>query len=95
MKFSVIPEDGTIVIDGVGVSSTDARVSSMVASDIHAMQYDDSKSIGHIEYKRDMYDKFPKGNEMIYELDTAKFKELHATIIAEYEAAAQERKDGV
>ena len=74
MKFSIIPEDGTIVIDGVGVSSTDARVSSMVASDIHAMQYDDSKSIGHIEYKRDMYDKFPKGNEMIYELLKARIE---------------------
>ena len=95
MKFSIIPEDGTIVIDGVGVSAADARVSSMVASDVHAIQYDDSRSIGHIEYKRDMYDKFPKGNEMIYELDTAKFKELHATLLAEYEAAEQERKDGV
>ena len=94
MKFSIIPEDGTIVIDGVGVSSADARVSSMTASDVHAIQYDDSKSIGHIEYKRDMYDKFPKGNEMIYDLDTAKYKELHATLMAEMEAE-QERKDGV
>ena len=92
MKFSIIPEDGSIVIDGIGVSSADARVSSMTASDVHAIQYDDSKSIGHIEYKRDMYDKFPKGNEMIYDLDTAKFKELHATLLAE---AEQERNDGV
>ena len=94
MKFSIIPEDGSIVIDGIGVSSADARVSSMTASDVHAIQYDDSKSIGHIEYKRDMYDKFPKGNEMIYDLDTAKYKELHATLMAEMEAE-QERKDGV
>lgn len=94
MKFSIIPEDGSIVIDGIGVATTDARVSSMIASDIHAIQYDDSKSIGHIEYKRDMYDKFPKGNEMIYDLDTAKFKELHATLMAEMEAE-KERNDGV
>ena len=90
MKFSIIPEDGVIVIDGVGVSTGDARVSSMVASDIHARQYDDSKSIGHIEYKREMYDKFPRGNEMIYELDTAKFRELHSKIVAEME---KERED--
>lgn len=90
MKFSIIPEDGVIVIDGVGASTGDARVSSMVASDVHAIQYDDSRSIGHIEYKRDLYDKTPKGNEMIYELDTAKFKELHSKVIAEME---KERED--
>ena len=85
MKFSIIPDDGTIVIDGVGISSQDDRVSSMVSSDIRAIQYDDSESIGHIEYKSGMYDRFPRDNEMIYDLDTTKFKELHSKMSAEKE----------
>ena len=95
MKFSIIPVDGKINIDGVAVVANDSRVSNMAGPDIHAIQYDDVKSIGHIEYVKDMYDKNPRGNEMIYDLDTEKFKELHATIMAEIEAAEQERKDGV
>ena len=91
MQISIVPIDGTIVIGGVGVTVTNDRLRSIVASDIHAIQYDESNSIGHIEYKRGPYDKNPRGNEMIYnEFDPSPFKELHAELLEEERLAIEQ-----
>ena len=95
MKISIIPSDKSITIDGVGAFANDGRVAAMAGSDVHAIQYDDSKSIGHIEYIREMYDPFPKQNEMIHdEFDIDKFKELHTKLLVET-AEAEERNQNV
>jgi len=93
MKFSIITDDNMIVIDGVAATSNDGRVASMAGSDVHAIQYDSSKSIGHIEYRREIDDKNHRGNEIIHDLDTEKFIGLHSTLLAEMNAENERLKE--
>ena len=82
--ISVIVEDKTIVIDGVGVSTLDNRVSSLVAPDVRAVQFHEGKGIGHIEFAYEYGDE-RRGNQSITssDIDIAAIKSLHATLIAE------------
>ena len=73
-----------IVVDGAAAHMSVEKIRRIVDPDIHAIQYDETNSIGHIEYKRGPYDDDPRENEMIYEeFDVSKFKELHAAALEE------------
>lgn len=50
MKISIIKEDNTVVIDGIGYDNLDI---SSVENNIHAIQFDTEISKGHIEYVDD------------------------------------------
>jgi len=88
--ITIIPEDGTISIDGVGAiaEASDKRVSLLFNDDVRAIQFNPATGKGHIEYKRDIYDPLPKPNEMIdgTEVDWVKVRELHHDIIQKAEA---------
>ena len=88
--ITIIPEDGSISIDGVGAiaEASDKRVSLLFNDDVRAIQFNPATGKGHIEYKRDIYDPLPKPNEMIdgTEVDWVKVREIHHDLIQREEA---------
>jgi len=92
--ISIIPQDQTIVIDGVSATDHSGdRVSAVVAPNVNAIQYDPERGIGEIEYMNDPFWRQNGGefrrNEPVTEEDIgvtiAAIRELHATLIAEAE----------
>tara|TARA_Y100000588_G_C14110178_1_gene862669 strand:+ start:656 stop:991 length:336 start_codon:yes stop_codon:yes gene_type:complete len=85
--ISIIVEDKSITIDGVGAKALDDRVSTMVASDVRALQFHEEKGIGHLEFTYEYGDE-RRGNQHITESDIniPVIKALHATLIAEEES---------
>ena len=82
--ISIIPEDKTIVIDGISARALDNRVSAVAATDARAIQFHEEKGIGHIEFAYE-YGDDRKGNKCITaeDIDIAEIKALHETLIAE------------
>ncbi len=77
MKITVVPEDKTVIVDGVAASEIDM---SGVDEHIHAIQWQDDK--GEIEWKKSS----PKGlhNEEIFSFEPFEFiLDLHQQKISE------------
>ena len=85
--ISIIPKDGNIVVDGVGVTIANTRVAPMFESNVHAVQFFPDRNVGHIEYDRDIYDSNPMDNKMITseDIDVASILSLHSTALTEQE----------
>jgi hypothetical protein len=88
--ISIIPSDETIVIDGVAIQDTEQkRVSAMLAPDIHAIQFDDQRNIGEVEYVNDPFWQQVGGeyrqNEPITaeSFDFSAIRAVHAAVLEE------------
>ena len=94
--ISIIVEDRTISIDGVGARSSDDRVASLVAPDVRALQFHEGKGIGHIEFAYE-YGDDRRDNQHITasDINIPAIKALHATLIAEEEARRAEEENDV
>jgi len=94
--ISVIVEDKSIVINGVGAFASDNRVSEMVAPDVRAIQFNEKKGVGHIEFAFENAEE-RRGNKAITEsdIDVDAITSLHATLVAEEKQRLEKEKDDV
>jgi len=93
--ISIIVEDRTIVVDGLGARSLDNRVASLVAPDVRALQFHEGRGIGHIEFAYE-YGDDRRDNQHITasDINIPAIRALHATLVAEEEdrIAAEEAR---
>jgi hypothetical protein len=66
--LTIIPSDGTILVDGTGLINIDQKYLTWIPDDIHAFHWFVSRNQGEIEFNHHMLDSSKKPNERVTEL---------------------------